>query len=123
MQNEHSPHVKLRPRGSSRYIQSGHLGCSDARSNVKILLKENTSVISAALSYAPFKNKPFFFLNTLPKHTLEGTLRRSENKPFDLLYKHNSISHTSVCVRVCVCRSFKAPLFPVKKRGTRLWTM
>lgn len=59
------------------------------------------------------------------------TVCHSENKPFDLLYKHNSISHTSVYVCVCVCPCvslhlcllFKAPLFPVKKRGTRLWTI
>lgn len=85
------------------------LCCSNVPSNVKICSaissKENTSVPSIALSFPmPLQEETlfhlFFFQRTV--FTLEGTLCHSENKLFDLLYKHNSISHTSVCVSVFV---------------------
>ncbi len=72
-----------------------------------IFLKENTSVSPIALFYGaldmPKAFPHFLFLRTV--FTLEGTLCHSENKPFDLLYKHNSISHTSVYMRLCSCVS------------------
>lgn len=121
MQNEHSPHFKLRPHASSHYIQSGAYKSADICVATMYRLTLKSSLKKTRLwSQLPFhmllSRINHFFLNTFPKHTLEGTLRQSENKPFDLLYKHNSISHTSVWVCVCVTPS-KLLYFQWRKEG------